>query len=133
MRSPYNFIVKPIGGKRYNNSKSIGGIDLIISTSEEDHRFSNRYAEVIETPLKYDGPYDRYCFVKPVPVSDSYIFKPFSEEPLVGLMKYPSKYLTSKGVNKGDMVTFAPESEYEFTVDDEKLYRIYDHQISMVI
>jgi|TARA_R110002124_G_scaffold70177_3_gene188265 hypothetical protein len=187
MRSPYNFIVKPIGGKRYNNSKNIGGIDLIISTSEEDHRFSNRYAEVIERPLKYDGPisigdtllvhhnvfkfyndvkgrqksgksyfkddlffidqeqfflyhngkewksYDRYCFVKPVPVSDSYIFKPFSEEPLVGLMKYPSEYLTSKGVNKGDIVTFAPESEYEFTVDDEKLYRIYDHQISMVI
>ena len=48
-------------------------------------------------------------------------------------MKYPSEYLTSKGVNKGDIVTFAPESEYEFTVDDEKLYRIYDHQISMVI
>ena len=77
--------------------------------------------------------YDRYCFVKPVPVSESYIFKPFTEEPLVGLMKYPNEYLTSKGVKKGDMVTFSPENEYEFTVDDEKLYRIYDHQISMVI
>lgn len=187
MKSPFNFIVKPIDGKRYNNSKSVGGIDLIISTSEEDHRFSNRYAKVVETPLKYNGPisigdtllvhhnvfkfyndikgnqksgkshfkddlffidqdqyflyhngtewksYDRYCFVKPVPVNDSYIFKPFTEEPLVGLMKYPSEYLISKGVNKGDMVTFSPENEYEFTVDDEKLYRIYDHQISMVI
>jgi hypothetical protein len=187
MKSPYNFIVKSVNGKRYNNLKSVGGIDLITSTSQEDHMASSRYAEVIETPLKYKGPisvgdtllvhhnvfkfyndvkgrqrsgrsyfkddlffiddeqfflyhngtewksYDRYCFVKPIPVSDSYIFKPFSEEPLVGMMKYPSEYLISKGVNQGDMVTFSPENEYEFTVDDEKLYRIYDHQISMVI
>ena len=33
--------------------------------------------------------YDRYCFVKPVPAEESFIFKPFSEEPLVGIMKYP--------------------------------------------
>ena len=56
MKSPFYFIVKPMKGKRYDNTKSIGGIDFIVSTSEEDHRFSNRYAEVIETPLRYSGP-----------------------------------------------------------------------------
>jgi hypothetical protein len=45
-------------------------------------------------------------------------------------MKYPNKYLLSKGVNKGDKISFKPESEYEFMVDDEKLYRMYDHQIT---
>jgi len=185
MKSPFYFIVKPMNGKRYDNTKSIGGIDLIVSTSEEDHKFSNRYAEVVELPLGYLGPitigdtllvhhnafkfyndmkgrqksgksffrddlffietdqfflykkgstwnaYDKYCFVKPIPAIDSYIKKPFSEEPLMGVMKYPNEYLLNQGVKAGDSVCFVPDSEYEFTVEGEKLYRMYDHQITI--
>lgn len=185
MRSPSCFIAKPFNGKRYDNTKKIGGIDFIVSTSEEDHKFSNRFAEVVELPLDYNGPikkgdtllvhhnvfkfyndvrgrqksgksffkddlffiepdqffmykhdskwnaYDKYCFVKPIPTTESYIKKPFSEEPLMGQMKYPNEYLLAKGVKAGDMVCFSPDSEYEFTVDDEKLYRMYDHQITI--
>jgi hypothetical protein len=83
---------------------------------------------------KKDGTwysYDRYCFVKPVPATESYIYKPFSEEPLVGLVKISNDYLISKGVNNGDRISFKPESEYEFDIDGEKLYRMYDHQITM--
>ena len=75
--------------------------------------------------------YDKYCFVKPIPATESYIKKPFTNEPLIGLMKYPNQYLIDQGINKGDMVCFSPDSEYEFTVDEEKLYRMYDHQITM--
>ena len=75
--------------------------------------------------------YDRYCFVKPIPKEESFISKLGTEEPLVGIMKYPNKYLTSQGVKAGDRISFKPDSEYEFTVDDEKLYRMYDHQITM--
>jgi len=185
MQSPFYFIAKPLEGKRYNNTKEIGGIELIVSTSEEDHNFSNRQAEVIEVPRGYKGPiapgdillvhhnvfkfyndirgnrksgksffredlffiepdqfflfkrndvwysYDRYCFVRPIPAQESYIFKPFSKEPLMGQMVYPNQYLISKGVNTGDIVCFQPESEYEFEVDGEKLYRIFDHQITI--
>ncbi len=185
MKSPFNFIVKPIDNKRYSNTKDIGGIEFIINTSEEDHKFSNRFAEVVETPINYTGPitpgdtllvhhnvfkfyndmkgrrksgksffkdnlffvddmqffmykkngewytHDRYCFVKPVPAEESYIFKAFSEEPLVGIMKYPNEYLKSKGINSGDKISFKPDSEYEFTVEGEKLYRMFDHQITM--
>lgn len=185
MKSLFNFIVKPLEGKRYSNTKEIGGIEFIVSTSEEDHKFSNRFAEVIELPLGYQGPiengdtllvhhnvfkfyndikgrqksgksffkddlffiepdqffmykrnnawisYDRFCFVKPISAIESYIKKPFSEEPLMGIMKYPNQYLIDKGIKSGDMVCFAPDSEYEFTVDDEKLYRMYDHQITI--
>lgn len=187
MRSPFYFIAKPLKGKRYDNTREIGGLELIVSTSEEDHKFSNRYAEVIETPLNYSGPiepgdillvhhnvfkfyndirgsqrsgksffrddkffiepdqfflykkgstwnaYDRYCFVKPTPAVDSYIKKPFSEEPLMGVMRYPNEYLLSKGVKEGDMVCFMPDSEYEFNVDGEKLYRMFDHQIAIAL
>lgn len=187
MRSPFNFIVKPESGTRYNNTKEIGGIDLIVNTSEEDHKFSNRHAIVVEVPNKYDGPirpgdtllvhhnvfkfyndmkgrqksgrsffrddvflidedqfflykqdgkwhtYDRYCFVKPIPATESYIKKPFTNEPLMGEMVYPNAYLVSQGIRPGDKVCFKPDSEYEFEVDGEKLYRMYDHQITMVL
>ena len=76
-------------------------------------------------------PYDRYCFVKPIPpIQNNNIYNPSAEQPLIGEMKYPSERLIKKGINKGDLVGFTPGSEYEFTVDGEKLYRVYDHQIT---
>lgn len=185
MKSPFNFLAKPVNGRRYDNVKEVGGIELITSTSEEDHKFSNRYAEVVELPLKYKGPvqigdillvhhnvfkfyndirgkqksgrsffrddiffiepdqffmykhgstwnsYDKYCFVKPIPAIDSYVKKPFTEEPLMGEMKYPNAYLLHQGVREGDIVCFQPDSEYEFNVEGEKLYRMFDHQITV--
>jgi hypothetical protein len=185
MRSPFYFVVSPLNGKRYDNTREMSGVEIVVSTSEEDHKFSNRFAEVLELPVKYDGPiekgdillvhhnafkfyndmrgrqrsgrsffrddvflidseqfflykkgstwnaYDKYCFVKPIPAVDSYIKKPFSEEPLMGIMKYPNDYLLSRGVKAGDHVCFSPDSEYEFEVDGEKLYRMYDHQITI--
>jgi len=78
-------------------------------------------------------PHDRYCFVQPIPPQEAIIFKPLTEEPLVGIMKYPNDYLQGQGITSGDMVTFKPESEYEFIVDGEKLYRMFDHQITCKI
>jgi hypothetical protein len=52
MKSPYMFIVRPQDGKRYANIND----GLIVSASQEDHRFSNRVAEVVEVPINYDGP-----------------------------------------------------------------------------
>ena len=34
MKSPFNFIVKPLKGKRYDNTKEIAGLELVVSTSE---------------------------------------------------------------------------------------------------
>jgi hypothetical protein len=187
MKSPFDFIAKPIKGRRYDNTKEVGGIELITSTSEEDHKFSNRFAEVVETPLGYKGPItvgdtlivhhnvfkfyndvkgrqksgksffrddiffvdteqfymykhddnwyavDRYCFVRPIPAIETYIKKPFTEEPLMGQMVYPNDYLISQGVKPGDYVCFKPDSEYEFTVDGEKMYRMFDHQITIIL
>ena len=175
MQSPFDFIVT---GQRYNNTKEIGGIELIVNTSEEDHKFSNRgYDGPIQKGdtllvhhnvfkfyndmkgrrksgrsffrddiffvepdqfymYKRDGKwntYSRYCFVKPIKAIDSYIKKPFTNEPLMGTMVYPNAYLLSQGVREGDTVCFKPDSEYEFDVDGEKLYRIFDHQITMVL
>ena len=56
MQSPFYFIAKPIDGKRYSNTRDIAGVELIVNVSEEDHRFSNREARVVELPLGYKGP-----------------------------------------------------------------------------
>ena len=51
MNSLYDFIVKPIGEGRYNNSKKIGEKELILNTKIESWKFVNRFAKVVSTPL----------------------------------------------------------------------------------
>jgi hypothetical protein len=48
-------------------------------------------------------------------------------------MIYPNSKLSQQGVKRGDLVSFKPDSEYKFTLDGKKLYRMYDHQITMVL
>ena len=55
MQSLFDFIVKPVNNKRYNNTTNIEGLEFITSTSQEDHKFSNREAVVINVPLGYVG------------------------------------------------------------------------------
>ena len=55
MKSPFGFIVTPVNDTRYDNVKKIGGIDFITSSSKEDHTVSNRFANVVATPLNYKG------------------------------------------------------------------------------
>lgn len=187
MKSPFYFIVKPMEGKRYSNTADFGGVELVVSASEEDFIFSNRYAEVIETPIGYTGPIEpgdtlivhhnvfkfyndmqgrrksgmsffkedlffvdfeqfymykkdgdwiahgRFCFVKPIPPTESFINKPFSEEPLMGEMAYPNDFLISQGISKGDIICFEPDSEYEFTINDEKMYRMLQQNIKILL
>ena len=56
MQSPFQFIVRPRDAKRYDNIRKYGDVDFIVSASQEDHKFSNRYAEVVSVPVQYDGP-----------------------------------------------------------------------------
>ena len=56
MKSPFNFIVKPHKGTRYNNTVDWEGVEFTTNTSEEEAKFSNRKAIVVSVPLDYDGP-----------------------------------------------------------------------------
>jgi len=55
MKSPFGFIVTPVNDTRYDNVKKIGEVDFITSSSKEDHTVSNRFANVVSTPINYDG------------------------------------------------------------------------------
>jgi hypothetical protein len=76
--------------------------------------------------------HSKYCMVKPVPKEDYYLKSNEEEQPLMGVIKYSNKELTEKGIVEGSKVSFKPDSEYEFTIDDEKLYRMFTDNITLL-
>lgn len=59
MKPLYQFIIEPKDGALYN-SESNG---LVLSTSYENHKFTQRIAIVVETPMKYKGPIKKGNYV----------------------------------------------------------------------
>ena len=65
-----------------------------------------------------------FSFIKPLQAVNS--FNTEDERPLIGVVKY------SDGTfNKKELVGFRPNSEYEFIVDDERLYRVLNKFITI--
>ena len=174
MRHLHAYLIKPIEG-RYTNNKKVGDSNLILNTQIEDHKFVNRYAEIIETPINdslfkkrdivivhhnvfrryfdirgnerdsssyfkddlymcYEDQiflYKRndqwftppgYCFVKPLKQDDSLLNE--KEKAHIGVLKHLGDDLRSFNVLDNDIIGFTPNSEYEFVIDDERLYRV---------
>ena len=69
-------------------------------------------------------PMPGYCFVKPIKNFNNFNIN--KEQPLIGIIEY-----ADKGFNKGDLVGFTPNSEYEFIIDNKKLYRVYTKFITI--
>ena len=81
---------------------------------------------------KRDGEWKatlRYCFVEPI-VDDS-MFKDERYKHLKGVLRFTDDYLDSLGIKPGTIVGFTPDSEYEFTIDDKLLYRIYSTHLTI--
>ena len=74
-------------------------------------------------------PVEGYCFVKPVKNKDTYSNQ--QEEELVGVIKQVDTKLEDFGIKKNDLVGFIPNSEYEFVIDGERLYRVLSNHISI--
>ena len=177
MKSVYNYVVKPKGG-RYNNSKKVGDKDLILNTEIFNHQYINRQATVISTPIigstdievgddvivhhnvfrrwhnqhgeeKNSRSYFKedtyiisqdqiflyktfwqwktipgFCWVKPIKNFNKLDVD--QEQPLMGIIEY-----ADKGFNKGDLVGFRPNSEYEFVINGQKLYRVLSKFITI--
>jgi hypothetical protein len=184
MKSPYCFIIKPVDGRRYDNIRTYGDSEFIISASQEDHTVSNRFGEVVSVPIYYNGPitpgdivvvhhnvfkfyYDMrgrqksswhhlmddyfivepeqvylyshkssdwtalspFCFIRPIPSEDKIINTTSGLEELWGEIVFKNNDMTE--VNVGDIVSFTPDSEYEFRINDEVLYRMYNRNICL--
>jgi hypothetical protein len=180
MRSLYAFIIEP-KNERYDNTKKIDDVELILNTEIQDHKFVSRIGIVLETPIngktgikkgdevivhhnvfrrfhdvrgqevnsksyfeedkyfvypdqvfmyKKNGewkPLDGFCFVQPIKNRKLFSMEP--EEELVGIIKYIDNTLVKNGINKEDLVGFTPDSEYEFIINKQRLYRVPTNSI----
>ena len=70
-----------------------------------------------------------YCFVKPLKNDDKMALE--KEKPLKGIIKYSNDKLSSNGVKSGDLITFTPNSEFEFIIEGEHLYCMKSNDIAI--
>jgi hypothetical protein len=70
---------------------------------------------------------DPYIFVSPVK-SDDRMFDTSVLKQLFGRVEYSSTEL----IPKGSLVSFQPECEYEFWIEDNLMYRMYERNITLI-
>lgn len=71
---------------------------------------------------------DDFCFIKPIENNDKFSLD--KEKPLVGVLKYFNKK-NKANIKVGDLVGFCPGFEYEFIIDNQKLYRVPINKITI--
>ena len=69
-------------------------------------------------------PLKGFCFVQPLKVEDNFIID--KEHPDRGVIVY-----TDGTFNKGDVVGYTPFSQYEFIIDGQRLFRVYNKFITI--
>ena len=70
-----------------------------------------------------------YCFVKPI-LNKEYL-ENRKEQPNVGILKYSNKFLEALKIKPGALVTFTPNSEFEFIINNERLYCMKSNDIAL--
>jgi len=182
MQSLYDFIIKPLND-RYDNTKKVGNVELIVNTSVENHNFVSKRAIVVSTPKAYKTPIKKgdevivhhnifrryydirgveknsgsyfkddmyfcnmtqiylykseneyhtnldYCFVKPIVNTDKFSLE--KEVPLKGIVKYSNNQLKNIGIDKEELITFTPNSEFEFNFGGDRLYCMKSNDIAL--
>jgi hypothetical protein len=69
-----------------------------------------------------------FCFVKPIKNTDDFSLE--KEKPLMGVLKYFNSE-DKTNINIGDLIGFCPGFEYEFIIDNQKLYRVPVNKITI--
>ena len=73
------------------------------------------------------NPLKGFCFVKPIKNKDIFSVEP--EQQLTGVLKYIDLEQKKQGLKVNDLIGFTPNSEYEFIVNNERLYRVPTNSI----
>jgi hypothetical protein len=75
-----------------------------------------------------------YCFVKPVEkVQDKSYIQIEKTQENTGELCFANDFLQSIGLSDGQRVGFTKNSEYEFEIDGEKMYRMRNEDICLTI
>jgi len=78
---------------------------------------------------EWKAPFE-FCFVKPIE-NKKHLITVEKERPRVGILKYGNSSLERFKIHEGDLVGFSPNSEYEFVVDNNRLYRMKTNDITI--
>ena len=71
-----------------------------------------------------------YCFIKPILNKDFLMNR--KEQPNVGIVKYSNSSLEALKITPGTLITFTPNSEFEFLINGERLYCMKSNDIALV-
>ena len=71
-----------------------------------------------------------YCFIKPI--KNQYILENRKEQPNVGIVKYSNKSLEALKIKPETLITFTPNSEFEFIINGERLYCMKSNDIALI-
>lgn len=89
----------------------------------EDNKFICAVDQIYLYKSKSHNPWralgDR-CFVVPVENTDD--FSNDKTEPLIGILRIDNSSLNELGMRVGDVLGFTPNSEWEFSVDNQLMY-----------
>ena len=96
---------------RERNSRSYWKEDKYIVSQDQIYLYNNKAMP-------------GYSFVKPIKSNNKLTNN--AEQPLVGVIKY-----TDGEFNINDLVGFTPNSEYEFVINGERLYRVLNKFITI--
>ena len=103
-------------GRQRNSSKYFKD-NMYFANPEEIYMYNNK-------------PHLEYCFIKPILNKD--ILKNRKEQPNIGIVKYSNSTLEALGIVPGTLITFTPNSEFEFIINDERLYCMKSNYIALV-
>jgi len=103
---------------KQKNSRSYFREDLYFVDSDQIYLYKT------DTEWKSFG--DR-CFVKPLKNID--YLKLDKEQRLIGILKYGNDSLKALEINPGDLVGYTPFGEYEFIIDNQRLYCMKSNDI----
>ena len=67
------------------------------------------------------------CFVKPIKSKNSLTTN--KEQKLIGILKIGNSSLDALGINEGDCVGYTPYGEYDFVINDERIYCMKSNDI----
>ena len=103
---------------KQTNSRSYFKNDLYFASIDQIYLYKNKSEWQI---------FGDRCFVKPIKNSDN--LKNRKEQPYVGILKIGNNKLEASNINPGDMIGFKPGAEWEFFIDDERLYCMKSNDI----
>jgi hypothetical protein len=100
------------------NSRSYFKEDMYFANSDQIYLYGNTD--------NWNSFNDR-CFIKPIKNIDH--LKLDKERKLIGILKYGNSSLNKLDINPGDLVGYTPNGEYEFIIDNQRLYCMKSNDI----